>query len=64
MKFRADIMEHTLRVTTDDGQVFEGQGYTYSSVENADLYGVNEDSLEIDGTMLFESDIVSIEYLD
>lgn len=53
-----------VKVICTDGKIFQGRCWAYSSVQNMEEDGVNEDSLEVESTMLYLSDISSIEYLD
>ena len=61
-----DFMEsgRPVKVTCVDGKAFQGRCWAYSSVQNMEEDGINEDSLEVESTMLYLSDIELIEYLD
>lgn len=49
-----------VRITTDDGQVFEGKAYDYTSALDNEP---DPASISIGDTELFESEVVSIEEL-
>lgn len=49
-----------VRITTDDGQVFEGKAYDYTSAIDNEPESA---SISIGDTELFEDEIISIEEL-
>ena len=51
----------TIRLTTNDGEVFTGKVETFSSGYGLDTFGVEEESVCIDGTHIFLSQIARIE---
>ena len=53
----------TVRVTTSEGGVFIGTAESYPSGYGLHEFGVAEESVEVDDTQIFLSDIVSIEDL-
>ncbi len=61
-----DFMESgkQVRVTSVDGKTFSGRCWAYSDVCNLEEEGIDEPSLEVLDTMLYLSEIQSIEYLD
>ena len=61
-----DFMEsgRPVKVTCTDGKVFQGRCWAYSRVQNMEEDGIDEDSLEVESTMLYLSDISVIEYMD
>lgn len=56
--------EKQVKVTCNDGKTFSGRCWVYSGVQNLEEDGVNEPSLEVQDTMLYLSDIRTIEYVD
>lgn len=56
--------EKVVKVTCLDGEVFQGRCWAYSSVQNLEEDGVDEPSLEVQDTVLYLSDIQTIEYVD
>ena len=68
MRIPDDVMEHTLRITTTDGEEYVGSGWRYDQYYSFDAYGREEETLDMlsdkGAVVLFGNDIVSIEYLD
>lgn len=56
--------EKVVKVTCLDGKIFQGRCWAYSSVQNLEEDGVDEPSLEVQDTVLYLSDIQTIEYAD
>ena len=66
MKELFDFMEseRRVKVTCTNGKSFSGRCWAYSDVCNMEEYGINEPSIEIGSTMIYQSEIQSIEYID
>lgn len=66
MKDLFDYMEtgREVKVTCTDGKVFSGKCWAYSDVSNMEEDGIDEPSLEVGSTMIYQSEIQSIEYID
>ena len=66
MKDLFDFMESEkhVKVTCTDGKIFSGRCWAYSDVCNMEENGVDEPSLEVGSTMIYQSEIQSIEYID
>ncbi len=61
-----DFMElgRPVKVTCIDSKTFSGRCWTYSDVVNMEEDGIDEPSLEVESTMIYQSEIQSIEYID
>ena len=61
-----DFMEsgRYVRVTCTDGKIFRGRCWAYSSIQNMEEDGIDEPSLEVQDTILYLSEIQTIEYLE
>lgn len=65
MKIPFGIKGKRVKITTLDNLCFLGIcSVVISRFENFDFYNRDEDSIIVNETMLFESEIASIEYLD
>lgn len=53
-----------VKVTCDTGEVFSGTCVAYSEATNLEEYGVDEPSIEVQDTILFQRDIQKIEYIN
>lgn len=61
-----DFMEsgRPVKVTCADGKTFSGKCWAYSDVGNMEEDGIEEPSIEIGSTMIYQSEIRSIEFID
>jgi small nuclear ribonucleoprotein (snRNP)-like protein len=61
-----DFMEsgRPVKVTCKDGKIFQGRCWAYSSVQNMEEDDIDEPSLEVQDTILYLSEIQTIEYLE
>lgn len=61
-----DFMEsgRQVKVTCIDGKIFSGRCWAYSDVVNMEEDGIDEPSLEVESTLIYQSEIQSIEYID
>ena len=66
MKELFDFMEsgRQVKVTCTDGKTFSGKCWAYSDVANLEEDGVDEPSLEVGNTTIYQSEIDHIEYID
>ena len=56
--------ERPIKVTSTSGKVYVGLCWAYSSVTNEADFGVDEASLEVQDTILYQREIEKIEYAD
>lgn len=65
MKELFDFMEsgRQVKVTCTDGKIFSGRCWAYSDTANMEEDGVDEASLEVGSTTIYQSEIQSIEYI-
>lgn len=61
-----DFMEsgRQVKVTDTDGKTYIGRCWAYSDVQNKEEDGIEEPSIEIQDTILYQSEIQEIEYVD
>ena len=66
MKELFDFMESgkQVKVIGTDGKFFSGRGGAHSDGGNMEEDGIDEPSLEVESTMIYQSEIESIEYID
>lgn len=53
-----------VKVICTDGKIFSGRCWAHSDVCNMEEDGIDEPSLEVESTMIYQSEIESIEYID
>lgn len=62
--FDAMDSRKVVRVSCVDGQIFTGLCWAYSAVRNQEEFDIPEATLEVGSTVLLQSEIEKIEYID